>query len=70
MLYNSKLGPHLQKLKLRYFGPYQIVEELGQGTFQVKDVFTTLIQKLVKGFLLKKFYVRTPKIPKRMICEC
>ena len=33
IMYNSRLGPHPGKLKLRYFGPYQIVEELGQGTF-------------------------------------
>ena len=26
MMYNSRLGPHPGKLKLRYFGPYQIVE--------------------------------------------
>lgn len=67
MMYNSKLGPHPGKLKLQYFGPYQITEELGQGTFRLKDMFGTPIQKPVNGFRLKKFYGHVPEIPKWMV---
>ncbi|MCO5614955.1 hypothetical protein L7F22_069241 [Adiantum nelumboides] len=55
MLYNSRLGPFPGKLTLRYKGPYQIVEDLGQGTFVVADVFGTRVDKPVNGFRLKKF---------------
>ena len=67
MLYNSKLGPHPGKLKLRYFGPYQITEELGQGTFRLKDVFGTPVLKPVNGFRLKKFFGNVPEIPHWMV---
>ena len=67
MMYNSRLGPHPGKLKLRYFGPYQIVEELGQGTFRLQDVFGSPIPKPVNGFRLKKFYGKVPEIPKWMV---
>ena len=67
MMYNLKSGPHPGKLKLRYFGPYQIVEELGQGTFRLRDVFGTLIPKPVNGFRLKKFFGKIPEIPQWMI---
>ena len=50
MLYNSKLGPHPGKLKLRYVGPYKIEEDVGQGTFILSDVFGTRVQKAVNGF--------------------
>ncbi len=67
MMYNSKLGPHPGKLKLRYFGPYRIVEEVGQRTFKRKDVFETPIPKPVNGFRMKKFYGKVPDIPKWMV---
>ncbi|MCO5566707.1 hypothetical protein L7F22_020385 [Adiantum nelumboides] len=55
MLYNSRLGPFPGKLTLRYKGPYQIVQDLGQGTFIVADVFRIKVDKPVNGFRLKKF---------------
>ncbi|MCO5562409.1 hypothetical protein L7F22_016036 [Adiantum nelumboides] len=67
MIYNSKLGPHPGKLKLRYFGPYQIVSEQGQGTFLLKDVFGTQILKPVNGFSLKNIYGKVPEVPKWMV---
>ena len=67
MMYNLKLGPHPGKLKLRYFGPYQIVKELGQGTFRLQDVFGTPIPRPVNGFRMKKFYGKIPEIPRWMI---
>lgn len=67
MMYNSKLGPHPGKLKLKYFGPYQIVEELGQGTFRLQVVFGTPIPKPVNGFCMKRFYGKVLEIPRWMI---
>ncbi|MCO5612869.1 hypothetical protein L7F22_067140 [Adiantum nelumboides] len=55
MVYNSRLGPHLGRLNLRYKGPYQIVQDLGQGTFIVAYVFETRVDKPINGFRLKKF---------------
>ncbi|MCO5568833.1 hypothetical protein L7F22_022534 [Adiantum nelumboides] len=69
MLYNSKLGPHPGKLKLRYFEPYQIVAKQGQGTFLLQDVFGTKVIKPVNGFRLKKFYGKVPENPKWMAEE-
>ena len=67
MMYNSKLGPHPGKLKLRYFGPYQIMEELGQGTFRLRDIFGTPVLKPINGFRLKQFYGHVPDIPRWMV---
>ena len=55
MLYNSKLGPHAGKLKLRYVGPYKIEKDIGQGTFRLSDIFGTRVPKAVNGFRLKPF---------------
>lgn len=60
MLYNSKLGPHLGKLKLRYIGPYKIIEDSGQGTFKLQDMFGTRVQKPVNGFMLKQYVGNPP----------
>lgn len=60
MLYNSRLGPHPGKLKLRYIGPYKIVQDLGQGTFRLEDIFGNLVEKPVNGFRLKKFVGKVP----------
>lgn len=60
MVYNSKLGSHLGKLK---------AEELGQGTFRLRDVFGTMIPKPVNGFKLKKFYGKVPEIPRWMFSK-
>ena len=56
LLYNSKLGPHAGKLKLRYVGPFKIKEVLGQGTFVLADLSGAFFPKPVNGFRLKKFY--------------
>ena len=50
MVYNSKLGPHLEKLKLRYVGPYPILHDTGQGTFHLIDYYGSKIPKPVNGF--------------------
>lgn len=62
MLYNSNLGPHPSKLKLRYIGPYRIERDLGQGTFMLSDVFGTMVPKVVNGFRLKPFVGQPPRI--------
>ena len=56
LLYNSKLGPHAGKLKLRYVGPFRIVKVLGQETFLLFDLSGNVFPKPVNGFRLKKFY--------------
>ena len=62
MVYNSKLGPFPGKLTLRYTGPYQIVQDLGQGTFIMANVFGTRVEKPVNGFWLKKFQGKPPHL--------
>ena len=62
MLYNSKLGPHPGKLKLRYIGLYKIIQFLGQGTFKLEDIFGIEVQKPVNGFRLKQFVDQPPTI--------
>ena len=62
MVYNSKLGPFLGKLTLKYLKPYQIVQNLGQGTFIVGDVFGTRVEKSINGIRLKKFLGRPPHL--------
>ena len=54
-MYNSKLGKHPGKLKLRYVGPYKIFKDLGQGTFQLAHLENNLLAKPVNGFRLKLF---------------
>lgn len=56
LLYNSKLGPHAGKLKLRYVGPFKIIKVIGQGTFLLSDLAGNVFPKPVNGFRLKKFY--------------
>ena len=60
MVYNSKLGPHPSKLKLRYVGPYCILHDTGQGTFHLIDYYGLEIPKPVKGFCLKLYTGRIP----------
>ena len=60
MMYNSRLGPHPGKLKLRYIGPFKIVQDLGQGTFRLQDLYGTMVEKPVNGFRLKKFFGKVP----------
>ena len=62
MLYNSKLGPHPGKLKLRYVGPYKIEKDVGQGTFLLSYIFGTLVPKAINGFRLQPFVGRPPKV--------
>ena len=66
-MYNFKLGLHVRKLKLCYFGPYQIIEEFGQGTFQLRDIFGTPVQKLAHVFRLKNIYGHVLDILRWMI---
>lgn len=56
LLYNSKLGYHPGKLKLRYIGPFKIREVVGEGTFLLEDMSGTVFPKPVNGFRLKIFY--------------
>ena len=67
LIYNSRLGPHPGKLKLRYIGPFQIIEDLGQGTFRVKDIYGNEVPQPVNGFRLKKFYGNPPIPPVKSI---
>ena len=60
MVYNSKMGAHAGKLKLRYIGPYKIISDLGQGTFRLQDYFGTDVPKPVNGFRLKLFVGKAP----------
>ena len=60
MLYNSKLGPHPGKLKLRYIGPFLIKHVMGQGTFLLSDLSGNDFPKPVNGFRLKLFFGPSP----------
>ena len=35
LLFNTRMGPHPGKLKLRWGGPYWVVERYGDGTFRL-----------------------------------
>lgn len=37
-MFNSILDPRPGKLKLRYDGPFKIIEVLGEGTFRLADL--------------------------------
>ena len=52
LLFNTRMGPHPRKLKLRWGGPYWVVERYGDGTFQLGTVQGELLQKPVNGFRL------------------
>ena len=56
MLYNSKLGPHPGKLRLRYVGPYKCLNDLSQSTFQLAKNQGNLLTKLINGVRLKSFH--------------
>ena len=62
LIYNSRLGPHPQKWKLRYIGPFQIIQDLGEGTFRMKDISGNEVEKPTNGFKLKEFH-GVPPIP-------
>lgn len=58
LVYNSKLGKHPEKLRLRYVGPYRILRDLGQGTFVVTDLKGQVVIKPINGFRLKPYFQR------------
>ena len=55
LLYNSKLGKRPGKLKLRYMGPFQIAEEVGQSTYLLADTEGRIFPKSVNGYRLKPY---------------
>ena len=63
LVYKSKLGKHLGKLRLRYVGPFRIAKDLGQGTFQLMDMQGRKVVKPINGFRLKKFFEENDAVP-------
>ena len=63
LLFNTRMGPHPGKLKLRWGGPYWVVERYGDGTFRLGTVQGELLQKPVNGFRLRPYTGRMPPYP-------
>ena len=49
LVFNSKLGKHPDKLKLRWTGPFTINEEIAPGTFSLKNLDGTVQLANVNG---------------------
>jgi len=53
LVFNTRMGSHLGKLKMRWIRLYVIYEQVGLGTFTLANLQGDLLEKLVNGFRLK-----------------
>ena len=56
LIFNSKLGKHPGKLKLRWIGPCTIEEETTPGAFMLRNLDGTLRPGVVNGCRMKPYY--------------
>ena len=56
LIFNSKLGKHPGKLKLRWIGPCTIEEETAPGAFTLRNLDGTLHPGVVNGCRMKPYY--------------
>jgi len=56
LLFNTKMGSHPSKLKMRWIGPYIIQEEIWLGTFSLNDLHGKMMEKHVNGFRHKPYH--------------
>ena len=52
-MFNSRVGKHVGKLKLRWMGPYIIKKEVAQGTLKLKNLNAFMNVRMVNGHVLK-----------------
>ena len=50
LVYNSKFGTHPSKLKLKYLGPFWVVQDLGQEKFRLFDLEGNVLENPNNGF--------------------
>ena len=62
LVFNSRMGPHPGKMKMRWVGPYRITNLLGTGTFTLATMDGVDLPKPINGFRLKPYYGRLPRI--------
>ena len=55
-MFNTKLGKHLGKLKLRWNGPFTVCEEIASGTFSLKILDSTIQLDNVNGCRLRPYH--------------
>ena len=56
LIYKSKLGKHLEKLKLRWIGPCIITGEIALGTFSLQNIDGMEYPSHVNGDRLKPYF--------------
>ena len=73
LIFNSKLGKHPGKLKLRWIGPCTIEEEMAPGAFVLRNLDGTLRPGVVNGCRMKPYHgARQPIAPPQVLsirCE-
>ena len=68
LIFNSKLGKHPGKLKLRWIGPCTIEEETSPGAFMLRNLDGTLHSEVVNGCMMKPYYgVKQPIAPPQVL---
>ena len=61
LVFNSRMGPHPGKMKMRWLGPYRITNLLGTGTFTLATMDGVDLPKPINGFRLKPYYGQLPR---------
>ena len=73
LIFNSKLGKHPRKLKLRWIGPCTIEEEIAPRAFMLRNLDGTLRPGVVNGCRMKPYHgTRQPTAPPQVLsirCE-
>ena len=73
LIFNSKLGKHPGKLKLRWIGPCTIKKETAPGAFMIRNLDGTLRPGVVNGCRMKPYHgVKQPIAPPQVLsirCE-
>ena len=73
LIFNSKLGKHPGKLKLRWIGPCTVEEEIAPGAFMLRNLDGTLRPGVVNGCKMKPYHgARQPIAPPQVLsirCE-
>ncbi|XP_024531122.1 uncharacterized protein LOC112346410 [Selaginella moellendorffii] len=59
LLYDSKFWKRPGKLKIRWLGPYVVVNVNDNGSVQVADLSGNLLPTRINGFRLKKYHPRS-----------
>ena len=56
LVFNSKVGKHPRKLKLRWLDPYIIEEDIAFKTLKLKNLDTSMNASTLNGHRLKPYY--------------